>query len=227
MARHFRPALFTFLKDLARHNDRDWFQAHKQRYEDHLKEPALEFISDFGPHLEKISPHFNAIPKATGGSLFRIYRDTRFAKDKTPYKTHLGVQFRHRQAKDVHAPGFYLHIEPQGSFIGVGIWHPAGDTLKAIRGAIDRDGGGWQRARDHRGFRARFELGGESLTRAPRGYDEHHPLIDDLKRKDFIAFARYPQKEVVADGFLRRFAADCRRATPFMRWLCRAVDVPF
>ncbi len=224
---HFRPALFTFLKELKKNNDRDWFQANKARYEDQLKEPALAFISDFGPRLAKISPHFNAIPKATGGSLFRIYRDTRFAKDKTPYKTHLGIQFRHKQAKDVHAPGFYLHIEPGHNMIGVGLWHPDGPSLKAIRETIDSDRQGWKRARDDRRFRSSFEIGGESLKRPPRGFDDEHPLIEDLKRKDFVAFAEFTQKQVVAADLIDRFTDRCEAAAPYIRWLCRAVDVPF
>jgi len=223
----FRPALFSFIRDLAGNNNRDWFQANKDRYEEHMKEPALRFISDFGPHLRRVSPHFNAIPKATGGSLFRIYRDTRFGKDKTPYKTHLGIQFRHKQAKDVHAPGFYLHIEPKQCMIGVGIWHPDGPSLKSIRETIDGDRRSWKRARDNKRFRQSFEIGGESLKRPPRGYDEDHPLIDDLKRKDFIAFTNLTQKEVLAPEFPKAFAKQCEAAAPFVRWLCGAVDVPF
>ena len=223
----FRPTLFAFVRDLTKNNQRDWFQANKGRYEDQLKDPALTFISQFGPLLAKISPQFNAIPKATGGSLFRIYRDTRFGKDKTPYKTHVGIQFRHKQAKDVHAPGFYLHLEPAGSMIGVGIWHPDGPSLGRIRQAIDSDGQGWQRARDNKKFRQTFEIGGESLKRPPRGYDSEHPFIDDLKRKDFIAFAKLSQKQVLAPDFLTHFSAQCRAAVPYMRWLCGAVEVPF
>src|SRR3954470_21671845 len=92
----FSPALFTFLRDLAANNDREWFAANKARYVAEVQEPALAFIEDVGMRLpEEISPHFVADPRTTGGSLFRIYRDTRFSKDKTPYKTHCGVQFRH------------------------------------------------------------------------------------------------------------------------------------
>ena len=108
---YFNRAFFRFLEDLKKNNQREWFQANKQRYEDEVRHPAQQFISDFGPQLHKISRHFLADPRASGGSMFRIYRDTRFAKDKSPYKTHVGIQFRHKQGKDVHAPGFYLHLE--------------------------------------------------------------------------------------------------------------------
>jgi len=223
----FKPALFSFLRELASNNNREWFQANKGRYEDHLKDPALTFISDFGPRLRKISPHFNAIPKATGGSLFRIYRDTRFSKVKTPYKTHLGIQFRHKQAKDVHAPGFYLHVEPGASMIGIGIWHPDGPSLASIRQAIDGDQRSWKRARDNKKFRALFDLGGESLKRPPKGYDADHPLVDDLKLKDFTGFAKVTQKQVLAGDFLDHFTDHCRAAAPYISWLSKAVGVPF
>ncbi len=234
-ANPFRPALFTFLRDLQKNNQREWFEANKSRYEDHLKDPALTFISAIGPPLARVSPHFNAIPKATGGSLFRIYRDTRFSKDKTPYKTHLGIQFRHKQAKDVHAPGFYLHVEPGasrasamgGSMIGVGIWHPDGPSLRGIRDAIVADGRAWKRARDNKKFRQLFELGGESLKRPPRGYDQDHPFVEDLKLKDFVGYAKLSQKQILAPDFPEVFAGHCRAAAPFVRWLCQAVGVPF
>src|SRR5687768_5522973 len=114
----FGPELFGFLAELEQNNDRDWFTANKRRYEDDLLEPALAFIEDFEPHLRQISPHFRADARRTGGSLFRIYRDTRFSKDKTPYKTTAGFYFRHERYKEVRAPGFYLHLAPGDVFAG-------------------------------------------------------------------------------------------------------------
>ena len=131
-----RPELTKFLRQLAKNNNREWFQKNKERYEGEVRDPLLRFVEAFGPRLQKISPHFVADPKKMGGSLFRIYRDTRFSRDKSPYKTFCGVQFRHERAKDVHAPGFYLHIQPDEVFVGVGLWHPEGDTLRLIRDAI-------------------------------------------------------------------------------------------
>ena len=100
----FCPELFDFLRQLKRHNNRDWFAKNKQRYEEAVRDPALMFISSFGPHLRKLSPHFVADPRPTRGSLFRIYRDTRFSADKHPYKTHVGIHFSHASGKDAHAP---------------------------------------------------------------------------------------------------------------------------
>ncbi len=110
---YFRPELFQFLRELKANNEKEWFQANKHRYESEVKEPMLRFISDFAPYLRQISRHVVADPRPVGGSMFRIYRDTRFFKDKSPYKTTAAAHFPHRDGgKDVHAPGFYLHIEP-------------------------------------------------------------------------------------------------------------------
>lgn len=227
----FSRSLFQFLRDLEANNNRDWFQQHKETYEEVVVEQSFAFISAFGPMLRRISRHFDAIPKKTGGSLFRIYRDTRFSKDKTPYKTHVGIHFRHRQARDVHAPGFYLHLQPGpagrgGSFVGAGIWHPDSEALRQIRTAIDADPTAWRRATGARLARS-FELAGDSLMRAPKGYDPDHPLIDDLKRKDSIAVHRLTQSQVLAADFVDEFARLCGEAKGFMRFLCKAVEVPF
>ena len=224
---HLRPELLRFLKQLSANNNRAWFQENKDRYERDVREPLLRFIEAFEPRLEKISPHFVADARKTGGSLFRIHRDTRFSRDKSPYKTHAGVQFRHERAKDVHAPGFYLHIEPKEAFIGVGIWHPDSDTLKLLRDAIVENPAKWKRAKSAKAFAEQFELAGDSLKRAPKGYDPDHPLIEDLKRKDFIAVTKLKEKELTANNFLDRFTKTCTAAKPFMRYLAEAVGLDF
>src|ERR1700687_91775 len=96
----FQPDLFAFLRQLKRHNDREWFAKNKARYQQVAVEPAMQFISGFAPHLEKLSPHLVADARPTRGSLFRIYRDTRFASDKIPYKTHIGIHFSHAVGKE-------------------------------------------------------------------------------------------------------------------------------
>ncbi|MEM6532458.1 MAG: TIGR02453 family protein, partial [Myxococcota bacterium] len=106
---HFSPALFKFLRDLEKNNNREWFQTHKPRFEEHVKAPLLRFIEDIEAPLMKVSKHIVADPSPSGGSMFRIYRDVRFSKDKRPYKTHAAAQFRHATGKDAHAPGYYMH----------------------------------------------------------------------------------------------------------------------
>lgn len=224
---HFSPELFTFLRELKDNNDRDWFAANKTRYLDAVQEPALEFVAEFAPVLETISPHFVADPRPVGGSLFRIYRDTRFAKDKTPYKTHTGIHFRHEVGKDVHAPGYYLHLGPEWVAAVAGIWRPDSPSLAKIREAIAAEPDEWGAATSEAGFAKRYDLGGESLKRPPAGFDPEHPYVDDLKRTDFIASSRLEESDVTARGFPKKLAERWRAASPFMSFLCRALDVPF
>lgn len=220
--REFGPELFAFLRELKANNDRDWFNANKARYEADVLEPSLAFIEDFAPHLHQISPHFRADPRRTGGSLFRIYRDTRFSKDKTPYKTQAGIHFRHERGKDIRAPGFYLHLAPGDVFAGGGIWHPDNQTVTKLRDAIIADPDGWRDAT------ADIELGeGNKLKRVPSGYDKDHPLAEDLKRKDFVAFVRMSEEAATGPDFLHRYASVCASFSPLMAFLCRAVGVPY
>ena len=221
------PSLLGFLADLEQHNNRAWFQAHRERYEAEYRRPALAFIAGFAPRLRRVSPHFRADPRPMGGSLFRIHRDVRFSRDKRPYKTHCGIQFRHERGRDVHAPGFYLHVAPQEAFVGVGIWRPDRDTLAAVRQAILDDPGGWQAAVDDPAFRRRFTLAGESLKTAPRGIPRDHPLIADLRRKDFVGVAPLEPTDCVRPGFAAELERLLRDGAPLVRWLCGALGLPF
>jgi uncharacterized protein (TIGR02453 family) len=222
---YFRPELFGFLRQLRENNDREWFQTNRDRYELAVREPFLRFIADFGPLLERISPHFVADPRPSGGSLFRIHRDTRFSKDKSPYKTAASAHFRHVMARDVHAPGFYLHLEPGRVFAGVGLWHPDPPTLTTVRDAIVADPCKWERASSDRAFAAIFTAGGDRLKRPPTGYDPKHPFIEDLKRKEFVASAPFSEEDACRPDFMDRFAETCRVAVPFMAFLTGAVGL--
>ncbi len=223
----FHPQLLHFLDDLSRNNDRAWFQANKSRYETELLEPALAFIEAMEKPLAKISPHFHAVAKRTGGSLMRIYRDTRFAKDKQPYKTNVGIHFRHERCKDVHAPGFYLHIEPEQAFLGCGIWKPDSASLKMIRDHIHKDPAEWKRTRDGKAFRGRFQLAGDTLKRPPRGFDADHPLIEDLRRKDYIAVCNVDLDSLFQPTLVREVATSIKTSGPFVKLLCDAIRLPF
>ena len=225
--KYFTPKLFGFLRDLSENNDREWFKANQDAYELYVREPALEFITDFSDPLKKISPHFVSDSRTVGGSLFRIQRDTRFSKDKTPYKLNTGMQFRHRAGKDAHAPGFYVHIQPGECFVGVGLWRPESKVAYSIREHIDENQAAWKRASRGKRFVDVFTIGGDSLVRPPRGYDAEHPLIEDLKRKDFIASTKVTQKAITSNHFMEEFTDLCKRSAPFMKFLCEAVGVPF
>ena len=223
----FGPATLGFLAELRDNNDRDWFKANKARYEDCVQEPALDFIVAIGERLPALSKHLVAVPKRSGGSLMRVYRDTRFSKDKTPYKTNIGIQFRHEQGKDVHAPGLYFHLDNDECFLGVGMWHPDRDALAAIRAAmVDRDAA-WQRVVSAKTFQDVFELGGASLKRAPRGFPPDHRHAVDLRRKDIIGIRRMAPESAASaslpDDVFRMFAA----GKGLMRFLCRAQGLAF
>jgi uncharacterized protein (TIGR02453 family) len=218
---HFTPRLFKFLRQLKRNNSRDWFQANKERYIADVQQPMLRFIADFAGPLAKISKQFDADPRPVGGSMFRIHRDVRFSRDKSPYKTHVSAHFRHKAtSKDVHGPGFYFHLEPGEVFIGGGLWLPEPPTLKKIRDAIAWDEAGWRKVR-----RAVREIEGDQLTRPPRGYDPAHPFIDDIKRKSYYASVGFTEAEACAPGFLEQCAAACRSVRPMVAFLTEAVEL--
>jgi len=223
----FTKETFAFLRDLAKNNDREWFQENRPRYEQWVLAPSVRFIMDFGRRLQWISPQFRADPRLVGGSLFRIYRDTRFAKDKSPYKTHIGIQFRHEKGTDAYTPGFYLHIEPGNVFAGLGVWHPGAPALHAIRQAMVAHPERWSAAVGDARFAKRLELAGDRLSRPPRGFDPEHPLIDDLRRKDFIAVAKLTQRAATSKDLIQKYAEICRAGAPMMRFLCGALRLEF
>ena len=239
-AAHFTPATFKFLRALARNNRKDWFAEHKADYEAQVKAPCLTFISDMATPLARISPQITASAKPVGGSLFRIYRDTRFSGDKTPYKTHAGINFFHAATRAtarseggnaamgrLDAPVFYLHIEPGACFLGGGIWHPQSDTLKRIRAYLLNNPASWKKVTRSAAFSKVFELGGDSLSRPPAGFDPAHELITDLKRKDYIASSTLTDAQVCEPGFLKEAVRRYTLMAPMADWLCGALDLEF
>ena len=223
----FDKKLFKFLRDLKKNNDKAWFADNKARYEEVVRAPLLDFIAAFNGPLQKISNHYVADPRPVGGSMFRIYRDTRFSKDKTPYKTQASAHFRHEAAKNVHAPGFYLHLEPGNVFAGAGLWQPDADALRKIRTSIHDDPKAWKKAAYGKTFAADWEIGGEVLKRPPKGFDPAHPFIEDLKRKDFVAMTPLTEQDALSEDFLATFTKRCRSASPFMEFLTRACGLPW
>ncbi len=223
----FTKATFSFLDELAANNDRTWFEANKPRYESLVRQPALELIEAMGPVLEKFAPEFRAEPRKVGGSLMRVFRDTRFSRDKSPYKTNIGIQFRHALGKDVHAPGFYLHVAGDECFFGAGCWHPEADALGRIRDLIAAKPERWFAVRDERKFTAHWALAGDSLTRPPRGYAVDHAALEDLKRKDFIGLAPLSPAEVTGSGLVKLAGARFAAAAPLMKFLCEALGVRY
>lgn len=226
-ASYFTPKTFSFLRGLAANNDRDWFQAHREEYEEHVREPALRFIAALDEPFRAISPHILIKPTKVGGSLVRIQRDTRFSPDKTPYREYLGIGLRHEMHEEAPTPRFYLAIQPRGSYLGVGMWRPDARAAQAIRQAIAEQPDTWRQLTTGDGFAAHFTLVGDSLKRPPRGFASDHPLVGDLQRKDFAASTNFTQKQITSDGFLDLYLDRCRRAAPLAAFLSDAVGVPF
>ena len=224
----FPADAFCFFEELSRNNNREWFAANKDRYKQSVVEPMCRFIEAMDTRLARVSDCFVADPRPHGGSMFRIYRDVRFSADKRPYKEHAACHFRHMAGKDAHAPGFYVHIEPGNVFFGGGMWHPPGPVLRNVREAIDYDQSEWRKILRAPAFKKRFgSLAGESLKRPPQGFDASHPLIEDLKRKDFFA-VQHVEPELALEA---RFADEVARAfaalKPLMRFLTEAAGLSF
>jgi uncharacterized protein (TIGR02453 family) len=222
MPTFFTEETFAFLRELKKNNKREWFQQNKDRFESHVRKPMLDFIAAFAPQLKRIGRHFVADPSPTGGSMFRIYRDIRFSEDKSPYKTHAAAHFSHsRSGNEIHAPGFYLHIEPGSSFCAAGVWHPDSPTLVRIRRSIIENTSAWKR------LRIRIQLGGDKLSNPPKGVPKDHPLIEDLKHKDFVASVAFTDTEVCSTRFLDRHVSACRKMSPLVKFLTKAMRLPY
>ena len=212
---HFSGDLFTFLTQLKKNNRRPWFLKNKPRYEAVVKEPCIGFVTDFAIPLHDISSYLISDPRS---SMFRIYRDIRFSSDKKPYKTHVGLKFSLKSGpQNVHVPGYYLHLEPGDCGVYAGIWHPDNPTLLKIRNAIVANPEAWSKAT--RGW----ELIGDALARPPRGFPADHPLIDDLKHKDFMITANFSEKDICSPKFMSEMVKACRKMSPLVEFLAKAL----
>jgi len=223
----FEPSLFDFLRDLSKNNNREWFQQNKPRYQSQVVAPVCQFVEAMMPRMEKISNAINVDPRPHGGSMFRIYRDARFSKDKRPYKENVGCHFRHRAGKDAHAPGYYIHLEPGNVFFGGGVWLPPADVLGKMREAIDVKQKRWLSLRNSKKIQAYGGIQGEGLKNPPRGYSQDHPCIDDLKRKSLFVMHRVDEADVVEATFFSLINKVYKDIAPFMEFLTVAVGLPF
>ncbi len=215
---YFTPEVFEFLKRLKKNNRREWFQKNKAQYESVIKEACIRFVCDAAEPLHGISPYLRCDPK---GSLFRIYRDIRFSNDKRPYKTHIGMQFNLSNGKkDVHAPGYYLHLEPGQCFVCGGIWQPERLSLLRIREAIAGKPDAWKKVT--RGLTLSDE---DKLSRPPRGFAADHPLMEDLKRKSFIALIDLTDDEICSRDFMKQFSAATKKMAPLVEFLTVALEM--
>jgi uncharacterized protein (TIGR02453 family) len=228
MTTYFSERSFKFMRSLARHNEREWFHAHKQDYEQHVRAPFLALIADLAPALHDVSEHYRADPKNVGGSLFRIHRDTRFSNNKAPYKEWQGARLFHARSKEVEAPSFYLHLQPGNCFIGAGLWHPEPENLRRVRHFIVDNPGSWANAAHAPAFRKRFDLDdSEMLVRPPRGYPDDFAYPDDLRRKNHVAIRMIDDATMTGPRLLTTLGKDLQQLGPFADYLCAALDLEF
>jgi uncharacterized protein (TIGR02453 family) len=222
----FPDGLVPFLMQLAAHNDREWFKANEKRYEANVRQPALAFVRAMREPLKQVSPHLVADDRKVGGSLMRIFRDTRFSKDKTPYKTNVGIQFRHGVGKDVHAPGCYVHISVEEMFVGFGLWQPEAETLFKLRTAVAEKWDRWSAILAAPEM-AGMEQFGESLKRVPRGFDAAHPAAAELRRTSYIASRPLTWETLAAPDAVEQITRSLVAGRDYMAFLCEALALPF
>ncbi|MHC4957750.1 MAG: DUF2461 domain-containing protein [Planctomycetota bacterium] len=224
----FTRRTIAFLKDLEKNNSRDWFLKNKSRYEEDALGPFLEFIRAMQPRLEKISPHILCSDKKVGGAMMRLNRDVRFSKDKSPYAPRLAARFVHAKGKKGGAPGYYINIGPKRCMLGTGVWRPDTKFVGQIRNHIVKEPKAWKASTAGKAFRDAFgELGGDSLKRPPRGFDADHPLVEDLKRKDFVAFCEWKTGEMTVPDLDKVVAKTYAVSNKFMAFICDALGLPF
>ena len=224
----FSPQLIEFFAGLEKNNTKAWFEDHRSIYETHVKQAMLDFVAAIGERLSEVSPEFVADPRING-SVYRIYRDVRFSKNKLPYKTHTAAVFFHRYGKKHEYPGFYFQISHRGIYWGAGHFKIDSEQLTRIRAFLARNPGMWQAITADPVFLERFgEVYGERLTRPPKGFDTDHPLIDVLKMKQYLVrheadYAAFLETDEIVDETIRVF----QDAAPFVELLCIALGIPF
>ena len=217
MQPRFTPKTLAFLRALKRHNDRDWFKAHRDEYDANVRGPMIDVVERLAVDFRSFAPELIASPQQ---SLFRIYRDTRFSADKRPLKTHEAAVFRTRQLPKPMGAGLYFQVSPEGVWIGGGMHRPEPPELVKIRAHIADT---WPEIRDitrARGFRSRFEeLSGETITRVPRGYPPDHPAAEFLKFRQFFAGAGFPASLAYRPTFYPTLVATFKAMMPLVRFL--------
>ena len=225
----FRPAAFRFLKDLARNNEKAWFEANRDVYEREVRDPMRLLVEALDVALAGIAPEIVGDPKR---SMFRIHRDVRFSKDKSPYKTNAGAWFYHRDAGrkvgtvgEGGGAGFYFHIDPSTCFMAGGLWMPARPALLRVRVAIAAQPTALARLTGAPSFRRRFDgLHEEAkLSRVPREFPADHPAAEWLKLQSFTAPAPIEPSVVASPRLVDRLCRDFELLVPLVRWLNRAL----
>ena len=224
----FTPAALRFLRGLAKNNNKEWFEAHRAEYENEVREPMRDLIGEMNAKLTTVAPEIGGDPKR---SMFRINRDIRFSKDKSPYKTHAACWFHHRRATarvgseaDAGSAGFYFHLEPTRSMVGGGMWMPPRPQLNKIRDAIADDPKSFDTV--VRGLKKYGGLDDEAvLTRMPRGFAEDHPAAKWLRYQSFTSGRLLSDADVTSSKLPTLLARDFQGLVPLVRFLNSAMGI--
>ena len=209
----------TFFRSLKRNNRREWFQPRKPNFEQYVKEPMIELVTALNSEFAKFAPEYVSDPKK---AIFRIYRDTRFSKDKTPYKTHIAASFGRRGGERLAAGGFYFSVSHDQIEVAGGIYHPAPDTTLLVRSYIAEHHQELRRLlADQKLRRLLGELQGDRLSRAPKGFDPAHPAIALIRMKDWILDTTIDPALATTSRLYRQIADRFRAMTPVIDFLNR------
>jgi uncharacterized protein (TIGR02453 family) len=215
----FPPEMVRFFRSLKRNNRREWFQPRKHLFEQHVKTPMLELVSAINAGLAKFAPEYVTEPK---NAIFRIYRDTRFSADKTPYKTYIAASFSRRGSERLGTGGFFLSISPEAIEVAAGIWHPERDVLLAVRNHIAETHDELSRIlADKKSRKLAGELQGDALSRSPKGFDPSHPAAELIKRKDWVLDVRLDANLATTPQLHSAIVERFRAMTPLLGYLNR------
>lgn len=227
----FKPAAFKFLRSLAKHNDREWFEKNRSIYESELRAPLSALAEDVDVRLATLAPEIVGDPKR---SLFRIHRDVRFSNDKSPYKTHVACWFHHVDAgrgvgtQAAHGgAGFYFHMEASRASIGGGIWMPPRNALQKIRESIEEDPEPLRALLATMTIKRQFGgLAEENmLTRMPRGYADSHPAASLLRHRSFTLGRELALKDLESARLPDILAKEYGKLLPLVRWINHALGL--
>lgn len=207
---NINPSIFSFLTQLDQNNNREWFDRHKSDFK-----VLQEEVKEFGENLFKLINDHDSLEKF---KLFRIYRDVRFSKDKTPYKTHFGMEFK--RTKPMLRGGYYLHLAPKKSFLACGFWGPESADLMRIRKEFEIDASEFRNIIQHNEFKDKWgELEGEELKTAPKGFNKNHPNIDLIRKKQYLFTHHFKPKESMQNDFDQKLNEALKTVRPIVDYM--------
>lgn len=219
MATHFSPEALKFLRGLARNNNREWFDAHKQVYENQVKSPMLSLIGEINGDFANFAPEYI---RPAQKAMFRIYRDTRFSPNKTPYKQHVSAWFAHQGFEKKSGGGFYFHLSGKEFVVAAGVYMPDREQLLAIRNYLLEHYEEFRKlSKGSRGRRGMAEFDGMRLSRPPKGFPKNHPAMDLIAQKQWGVSASLPPEIALHPNLRKEIVARFQAASPLIEFLNR------